>query len=94
MLVVESQQRRESDLKSLEKKIQKERVEVDQKLCSLKSENFACQADAETATRKLFLKKNHKFKEINVQFVESKSNKNFPDKFQIKVGLRELKLEL
>ena len=92
--VVESQQRRESDLKSLEKKIQKERVEVDQKLCSLKSENFACQADAETATRKLLKKKYHKFKEINVQFVESKSNKNFPDKFQIKVGLRELKLEL
>ena len=92
--VVESQQRRESDLKSLEKKIQKERVEVDKKLLSLKSENFACQADAETATRKLLKKKDHKFKEINVQFVEAKSNKNFPDKFQIKVGLRELKLEL
>ena len=40
-LVVESQQRRESDLKSLGKKIQKERVEVDKKLRSLKSENFA-----------------------------------------------------
>ena len=92
-LVVESQQRRESDLKSLGKKIQKERVEVDKKLRSLKSENFA--SDAETATRKL-LKKflYHEFKEINVQFVEAKSNKNFPDKFQIKVGLRELKLEL
>ena len=93
-LVVESQQRRESDLKSLEKKIQKERVEVDKKLRSLKSENFACQADAETATRKLLKKIYHKFKEINVQFVESKSNKNFPDKFQVKVGLIELKLEL
>ena len=55
--VVESQQRRESDLKSLEKQIQKERVEVDKKLLSLKSENFACQADAETATRKLKKKK-------------------------------------
>ena len=94
-LVVESQQRRESDLKSLEKKIQKERVEVDKKLRSLKSENFACQADAETATRKLWTKfLYHEFKEINVKFVESKSNRNFPDKVQVKVGLRELKIEL
>ena len=92
-LVVESQQRRESDLKSLGKKIQKERVEVDKKLRSLKSENFA--SDAETATRKL-LKKflYHEFKEINVQFVESKSNRDFPYKVQVKVGLRELKIEL
>ncbi|MCL2932297.1 MAG: hypothetical protein MGG11_08460 [Trichodesmium sp. MAG_R03] len=66
-------------MKSLGKKIQKERVEVDKKLRSLKSEIFACQADAETATRKL-LKKflYHEFQEINVQFVESKSNKIFP----------------
>lgn len=92
-LVVESQQRRESDLKSLGKKIQKERVEVDKKLRSLKSENFA--SDADTATRKL-LKKflYHEFKEINVQFVESKSNRDFPYKVQVKVGLRELKIEL
>ena len=92
-LVVESQQRRESDLKSLGKKIQKERVEVDKKLRSLKSENFA--SDSETATRKL-LKKflYHEFKEINVQFVESKSNRDFPYKVQVKVGLRELKIEL
>ena len=82
-------------MKSLEKKIQKEGVEVDKKLRSLKSENFACQADAETATRKL-LKKflYHEFKKINVQFVESKSNRDFPDKVQVKVGLRELKIEL
>ena len=33
----------------------------------------------------------HEFKEINVQFVESKSNTDFPDKVQVKVGLRELK---
>ena len=80
-------------MKSLGKKIQKERVEVDKKLRSLKSENFA--SDAETATRKL-LKKflYHEFKEINVQFVESKSNRDFPYKVQVKVGLRELKIEL
>ena len=36
----------------------------------------------------------HEFKEINVQFVESKSNTDFPYKVQVKVGLRELKIEL
>ena len=39
--------------KSREKN-QKERVEVDKKLRYLKSENFAFQAYAETATRKIF----------------------------------------
>ena len=52
-LVVESQLRRESDLKSLGKKIQKERVEVDKKLRTLKSEKFACIPDEEKATKKL-----------------------------------------
>ena len=36
----------------------------------------------------------HEFKEINVQFVESKSNTDFTDKVQVKVSLRELKIEL
>ena len=94
-LIVESQLRRESDLKNLEKKIQKERAEVDKKLRTLKSENFACQPDAETATRKL-LKKflYHEVKQINVQFVESKSDTDFPYKVQVEVGLRESKIEL
>lgn len=54
-LVVDFQLRRESDLKIREKKIQKERVEVDKKLRTLKYEKFACQPDAETATRKLLI---------------------------------------
>ena len=45
-LIVESQLRLESDLKSLEKKIQKERAEVDKTLRSLKYEKFACIPDA------------------------------------------------
>ena len=94
-LVIESQLRQESDLKSLEKKIQKERVEVDKKLRSLKSEKFACQPDAETATRKLFKKfLYHEVKQINVQFVESKYDTDFSDEVQVKVGLRESKIEL
>jgi len=55
-------------LKSLEKKSQKERAEVDKKLRSLKSEKFACRPDAEIATRKVL--KNflyHELTAINVQ---------------------------
>ena len=66
-------------MKSLEKKIQKERAEVDKKLRSLKSEKFACIPDAEIATRKAL--KNflyHELTEINVQEVKSNSETNFP----------------
>ncbi|GGA42551.1 hypothetical protein [Okeania sp. KiyG1] len=82
-------------MKSLEKKIQKERAEVDKKLGSLKSEKFACVSDAETATRKLLKKVlDHELTEINVQFVESKSDTDFPDQLQVQVGLRESKIQL
>ena len=52
-------------------------------------------ADAETAIRKL-LKKilYHELTEINVQFVESKSDTYFPYLVQGQVGLRESKIEL
>ncbi|NEP84711.1 MAG: IS1634 family transposase [Okeania sp. SIO3C4] len=94
-LIVESQLRRESDLKNLDKKIQKEPVEVDKKLRTLKSEKFACLPDAETATKKLltnFLY--HELREINVQEVESKSDSYFPYQVEVKVSLRESKIEL
>ena len=74
-------------MKSLEKKIQKERAEVDKKLHSLKYEKFACIPDAEIATIK-------ELKEINFQEVESKSDTNFPYLAQAQVGLRESKIEL
>ncbi|WP_287280747.1 MULTISPECIES: hypothetical protein [unclassified Okeania] len=82
-------------MKNKEKKIQKEPVEVDKKLRTLKSEKFACQPDAETATRKL-LKKflAHEVKQINVQEVQSKSESDFSDQLQVKVSLRESKIEL
>jgi len=78
-------------LNTLEKKIKKERAEVDKKLRSLKSEKFACIPDAETATRKLL--KNFLY-HVNVQEVESKSDTDFPDNVLVKVGLRESKIEL
>ena len=81
--------------KKCREKIQKERVEVDKKLRILKSEKFACLLDAETATKRVF--KNlwcHEFKQINVQFIESKSESYFSYKVQVKVELRESKIEL
>ena len=36
----------------------------------------------------------HELKQINVQFVESKSDLNFPYKVEVKVSLRESKIEL
>ena len=73
-LIVESQLRRESDLKNINKKIPKERIEANKKLRTLTSEKFACIPDAQTAARKLL--KNflyHDLTKINVQQVESKS---------------------
>ncbi len=94
-LIVESQLRRESDWKNLEKKIQKERAEVNKQLRTLRTEKFACRPDAETATRKLL--KNflyHELKQINVQEIESKPESDFPYQVQAQVSLRESKIEL
>ena len=73
-------------LKTLEKKIQKELAEVDKQLCTIKSEKFACIPDTEIAKRKL-LKKSlyHEVKQINLQFVESKSDTDFPDEVQVQI---------
>ncbi len=93
-LIVESQLRRKSDLKNLDTKIQKERVELNKKLRTLKSQKFACIPDAETATRKLLTKfLYHELKQINVQQVESKSESCFPYEVQAQVSLRESKIE-
>ncbi|NET27639.1 IS1634 family transposase [Okeania sp. SIO1I7] len=82
-------------MKNLDKKIQKERAEVNKQLRTLKSEKFACIPDAQTAKRKLlnnFL--DHELKQINVQEVESKYDTDFPYEVQVQVNLRESKIEL
>ena len=73
-------------LKTLEKKIQKELAEVDKQLRTIKSEKLACIPDTEIAKRKL-LKKSlyHEVKQINLQFVESKSDTDFPDEVQVQI---------
>ena len=67
-LVVESQKRRESNLKYLEKKIKNEDVEAQKKLQRLTSEKFACIPDAQKATKQLFPKcLSHQLTGINIQ---------------------------
>ena len=55
-LVVESEKRRESDLKKLEKKIQKDSSEAHKALRQLTAQRFACVPDAERAAEKLLKK--------------------------------------
>jgi len=75
-LVVESQKRRESDLKSLEKKIKKELGAIENKLKDLSYQNFACKSDAIKAANQLLKKsKYHKLASINTQVVFIKDEK-------------------
>lgn len=64
-LVVESQERRKSDLKKLEKKIDRDYKEALLKLKELKARDFACKPDAIKAANKLLKKsKYHRLTEI------------------------------
>ncbi|MBC6473545.1 MAG: IS1634 family transposase, partial [Hormoscilla sp. GM102CHS1] len=93
-LVVESQKRRESDLKSLEKKIQKELGTIEKKLKDLSPHNFACKPDAIKAANQLFKKsKYHQLASINTQVVFLK-DENGSDSCHYKVqGAASLCLE-
>lgn len=75
-LLVESQKRRESDLKKLEKNLKKEATESEKKLRQLGRQTFACEADARQAANKLLLKsKYHQLTEIEVETVTDKKTK-------------------
>jgi transposase len=73
-LVVQSQQRRESDLRKLSQKISKAESKAVQELKKLSQEKFACEADAVKALSKL--SKQFKYHQIQSSKVtENKSNK-------------------
>ena len=76
-LVVESEERRESDLKQLEKKIQKDFSEADKALRQLTAQRFACVPDAERAAKKLLKKsKYHELTSIKVREFKDKLEAN------------------
>jgi transposase len=73
-LVVESQERQESDLKRLEKNLDKAQTEATRKLRELSRQSFACVADALKAANKLSKKlKYHQLVALDTQEIPSKS---------------------
>ncbi|MEW6499713.1 MAG: IS1634 family transposase, partial [Cyanobacteriota bacterium] len=75
-LVVESKERQESDLKRLEKNLDKAQTEATRQLRELSRQSFACVADALKAAHKLSKKlKYHQLVAIDTQEIQSKSTR-------------------
>ncbi len=94
-LVVESKERQESDLKRLEKNLDKAQTEATRHLLQLSRQSFACVADALKAANQLSKKlKYHQIVALDTQEIPSKStSKN--SKFSYKVTVRlELKSDV
>lgn len=76
-LVVESQKRRESDLKKLAKNWQKEALGAEKQLRQLSRQTFACIPDARTAAQKLLKKsKYHHLTNIQIEVVANKDTRD------------------
>lgn len=96
-LVIESEKRRQSDLKKLEKKISQEYEKHQKELKDLKSQEFACEPDAMQVTKKLLKKsKYHKLTEIKtVNVTKNKKKETQENSYSVsaKIVLCEEKLE-
>ena len=91
-LVVESKERQESDLKRLEKNLDKAQTEATRQLLQLSRQSFACVADALKAASKLSKKlKYHQLVALDTQEIQSKSTQK-NSSFSYKVTAR-LKLK-
>ncbi|QDZ40324.1 IS1634 family transposase [Euhalothece natronophila Z-M001] len=87
-LVVESEERKESDQKRLEKKIKKDRLEAEKELRELSRQTYACVPDAIKAAKKL--EKKFKYHQISQIETREEKDKN-PDqaKVRVRAGLEE-----
>ena len=94
-LVVESQERQESDLKRLEKNLDKAQIEATRQLRELSRQSFACVADALKAANKLSKKlKYHQLVALDTQEILSKSTqKNSRSSYKVTAHL-ELKSDV
>lgn len=94
-LVVESKERQESDLKRLEKNLDKAQTEATKQLLQLSRQSFACVADAVKAAHKLCKKlKYHQLVALDTQEIPSKSTrKNSSDSYKLTARL-ELKSDV
>ena len=85
-LVVESEKRRESDLKAMEKRIEKDWQLALNKIRELRSQKFACVADAKkAAARSLRKVKYHEITNIKIKENERKSSSRKSDDMKHKV---------
>jgi transposase len=81
-LVVESEERKESDQKRLQKKIEKDRLEAEKQLRELSRQTFACLPDAIKAIKKL----EKKFKYHQLSQVEThEETHNNPEQVGVKI---------
>lgn len=81
-LVIESEERKESDQKRILNKIEKDRLEAEKQLRELSRQRFACVPDAIKAVKKL----EKKFKYHQLSQIETREeNNNNPDQAQIKI---------
>ena len=93
MLLVESEERRKSDLKNLEKKLQKQKLEWQNKVRELNRKEFACIAGPNREAQRLLKKsKYHKLAEIEVKNIEEKDSSVYY-KVSGKVVIDEEKIE-
>ena len=87
-LVVESEERKESDHKRLQKKIEKDRLEAKKQLRELSRQTFACGPDAIKAVKKLEKKfKYHQLSQVEIH-EENQSNSE-QVRVKIRAGLEE-----
>ena len=81
-LVVESEERKESDHKRLQKKIEKDKLEAEKQLRELSRQTFACEPDARKAVKKL----EKKFKYHQLSQVEThEENQSNPEQVWVKI---------
>ena len=96
-LVVESEKRRESDLKKLNKNIHKEALDVGKQLRQLSRQTFACIPDAQRMAQKLLKKsKYHHLTNIQIEVVTNKNRKDTANEaYQVRgtVSICEEKVE-
>jgi len=81
-LVVESEERKKSDQKRIEKKIEKDRLEAEKQLRELSRQTFACVPDAIKAAKKL--EKKFKYHQLS-QVKTSEEKDNNPDRSPVKI---------
>lgn len=88
-LVVESKERQESDLKRLEKSLDKAKTEATKQLLQLSRQSFACVADALKAASKLSKKlKYHQLIAVDTQEIQPKSiQKNSSSSYKVTASL-------